>query len=109
MLDSLSSRAFPEVLVVQRAGLGALLVGVMGRFSRAPWGPKILLFFPTLFFAGSLVFFSLFHFLVFVTFTVLLPPHDTVHPPPPYCTHVLPLSLPTLPPPPCLWPPALTP
>jgi hypothetical protein len=30
-------------------------------------------------------------------------------PPPPYCTHVLPLSLPALPPHPCLWFPSLTP
>ncbi len=91
MLDSLSSRAFPEVLVFQfqRAGLGALLVGVMGRFSRAPWRPKIYFFFNHFLF---LLFLSI-HFPVFVTFTVLLPPHDTRHPPPPYCTHVLPLSL----------------
>jgi hypothetical protein len=51
-------------------------------------------------------FFSLFlaiHFPVFVTFTVFRLPHDTRHPPPPYCTRLLPLSPPTLPPQSWLW------
>jgi hypothetical protein len=66
-------------------------------------------FFSTPLFVGFFVFVSLSHFPVFVTFTVLLPPHDTRHPPPPYCTHLLPLSPPTLHPHPCLLLPSLTP
>ena len=101
----MSNRAFPEVPVVQRAALGSFLVGVKGRFSRAPLLQKSFTFLFFYFFSSFL-----FHSLsVFVTFTVLLPPHDTRHPPPPYCTHVLPLSLPTYPSHPCLWRPFLTP
>jgi hypothetical protein len=58
-------------------------------------------------FAGFVFFSS--RLSVYVTFTVLLPPHDTRHTPPPYCTHVLPLPLPALPLHPCLWFPSLTP
>jgi hypothetical protein len=53
--------------------------------------------------------FLLFLFPVFVTSTALLLPLDSRHLPPPYCTHVLPLCLPTLPPHPRLRPPSITP
>ena len=65
-----------------------------------------------IFFAKSRFFFLLFlsiHFPVFVTSTALLLPLDSRHLPPPYCTHVLPLCLPTLPPHPRLRPPTITP
>ena len=108
MFTGLSNRAFPEVPVVQRAALGSFLVGVKGRFSRAPKKKKIIIiifFFCSLFF---LLFLSI-HFPVFVTFILFLPPHDTRHPPPPDCTHVLPLYLFTYRPLLCLWRPSLTP
>ena len=40
-----SSRAFPEVLVVQRAGLGGILEGDKGRSPLVPWRPNFLFFF----------------------------------------------------------------
>ena len=112
VFDSVSSRAFPEVLLARRAALRAFLVVVMGRFSRGPFRKIFFIFSQPIFLPDLSFFFSVFvaiHFPVFVTFTVFLLPHDTRHPPPPYCTHVLPLSLPTYPSHPCLWRPFLTP
>jgi len=110
VIECSSCRAFPEVLVAQRATLRAFLVVLMGRVSRAPNFPK-LFFVPTPFFAGSF-FFLLFlsiHFPVFVAFTVFLVPCDTHYTHPPYCAHLLPLSHPTVSPHPCLLLPSLTP
>ena len=108
----MSCRAFPEVLVVQWAVPGAFLVGVKARFSRRPLCQIFVLFSPTHLFCKKSVFFLVFlsiHFPVFVTFTVLLLPLDSRHPPQPYCTHVLARCLPTLPPHPRLRPPTITP
>ena len=112
MFTGLSNRAFPEVPVVERAALGPFLVGVKGRFFRAPKKKIILLFFFFFFCRIYRFFFLLFlsiHFPFLVTFTLFLPPHDPRHPPSPDCAHVLPLSLPTYPPLLCLGCPSLTP
>ena len=112
MVEGSSCRAFPEVLVAQRATLRAFLVVLMGRVSRAPNFPKNFFFVPTPFFAGSFFFFLLFlsiHFPVLVAFTVFLVPRDTRYTHPPYCAHLLPLSHPTVSPHPCLLLPSLTP
>ena len=106
VFDGVSSRAFPEVLLARRAALRAFLVVVMGRFSRGPFRKIFFIFSQPIFLPDLSFFFSLFlaiHFPVFVTFTVFRLPHDTRHPPPPYCTRLLPLSPPTLPPQSWLW------
>ena len=106
VFDSVSSRAFPEVLLARRAALRAFLVVVMGRFSRGPFRKIYFIFSQPIFLPDLSFFFSVFlaiHFPVFVTFTVFRLPHDTRHPPPPYCTRLLPLSPPTLPPQSWLW------
>ncbi len=100
VFGGISSRAFPEVLLARRAALRAFLVVVMGRFSRGPCRKLFFIFFQPIFLPDLSFFFSLFlaiHFPVFVTFTVFLLPHDTLHIPLTYCPRLLPLSPPTLP------------
>ena len=90
-----SCKAFPEVLVVQRAGLRDILEGVKGRSPLGPLRP-IFLFFNPCFFAGATVFFFTIHFVFGVTFTLLCPAHLTLCPPTPNFGGVFLISSPSL-------------
>ena len=76
-----SCQAFPEVLLVQRAGLRGILEGVKGRSPLVPRRPIFFFFFPTPFFSGSTVFFVTIHFAFGVTFALLCPAYLTLCPP----------------------------